>query len=72
MNGEQRRAAILEYLAEHFQANGYAPTIAQIGEAVGYRGKSGVMHHLDELEAQGRITRTPNTPRSIRLVERPL
>lgn len=70
MNGDQRRTAIFEYLAAHIESEGYAPTYRQIGTAIGYSPNSthAVSMHLDELEAQGLITRRPYSPRSIQIV----
>ena len=70
-NEDQRRIAILAYIAQHIESEGYAPTYRQIGTAIGYSANSthAVSGHLDKLEAQGLVARRFGSPRSIRLVK---
>ena len=35
-NGHQRRAAILAYIADHIESEGYPPTYREVGTATGY------------------------------------
>jgi repressor LexA len=53
--GETRRQAILDFITAHTEQEGYPPTMAQIGKAVGMGSKSTVHHHLSILIAEGRI-----------------
>jgi len=70
-NGDQRRTAIMTYITQHIESEGYPPTFSEIAVKVGYspQSKYSVSIHLDKLEKQGLITRTPRVPRSIRLVQ---
>ncbi|MGW7380719.1 LexA family protein [Streptomyces sp. NPDC054794] len=56
-------ACIRGFIAEH----GEAPTIAEIGAAVGMRSRASVHYQLRELEAKAAIAREPGRPRGIRL-----
>ena len=69
-DNNQRHADIMAYIAQHIESEGYPPTYRQIGIAIGYSANSihAVSMHLDELEAQGLITRRPYSPRSIQIV----
>lgn len=71
MNGTQRRAAMMTYIADHIEDEGYPPTMSQIAAAVGYSplSKQSVSNHLDELEAQGLLTRRQGSPRSIQITK---
>lgn len=61
-----RTAAILGYIREHVQCHGYAPTLAEIGAAVGMS-RQGARHHVEKLQAAGHLWRKRNVPRSITL-----
>jgi len=63
----ERQQAILAFIEEFMRENGYPPTYEEIRVALGISTKSLVNHHLDALEAAGRLSRAPNTPRGIRL-----
>ncbi|MBL8059104.1 MAG: transcriptional repressor LexA [Chthonomonas sp.] len=62
-----RQEAILKYLMEYSQNEGYPPSIREIGKKFAIGSLRGVTVHLDALERKGYITRA-NTPRSIRVV----
>lgn len=47
--------------------SGEAPSIAEIGRAVGMRSRASVHYQLGELQAKGAIVREPGRPRGIRL-----
>lgn len=64
-----RQQKVVEYLRDFIAANGYAPAMRQIGEAVGLTSPSSVKHQLQALENKGVLRRDPNVPRSIYLVE---
>ena len=65
LSGRQR--AMLAFIEGFVRENGYPPTYEEIRVALGISTKSLVNHHLDALEAAGRLSRAPNTPRGIRL-----
>ena len=68
-NKSNTQTAIMRYILAHFQAHNHAPTYLQIARAVGYKDKSGIYYHLNDLEAMGLITRKPGSPHSIRLTK---
>ena len=44
---------ILNYVNQFIQENGYAPSIREIGEAVGLRSTASVSYHLHQLQEKG-------------------
>lgn len=64
-----RQHIILAFIEEFLEENGYPPTYEEIRAALGFSTKSLVNHHLEVLEANGYLSRVPNTPRSIRLMQ---
>ena len=44
---------ILDYVNQFIQENGYAPSIREIGEAVGLRSTASVSYHLHQLQEKG-------------------
>ena len=44
---------ILEYVNEFVQENGYAPSVREIGAAVGLRSTASVSYHLHQLQEKG-------------------
>ena len=44
---------ILSYVNQFLQENGYAPSIREIGEAVGLRSTASVSYHLHQLQEKG-------------------
>ena len=47
------QARILAYIEQEIRTRGYAPSVREIGEAVGLKSTSTVHAHLNHLEAQG-------------------
>jgi repressor LexA len=58
---------ILRHIREAIVDRGEAPTVVEIGAAVGMTSRSSVVYQLRELEAKGAITRESRRPRGIRL-----
>ena len=46
---------ILEYVNQFSQANGYAPSVREIGQAVGLRSTASVSYHLRQLQEKGAL-----------------
>ena len=46
---------ILEYVNQFSQENGYAPSVREIGEAVGLRSTASVSYHLRQLQEKGAL-----------------
>lgn len=63
--GVQRRADIMEFVEGYIEANGYSPTLREIGEGVGISSPNSVRNHLHRLQDDGKIDITPNVARSI-------
>jgi len=63
----KRQRQILEFIMQHIQANGTAPTLRQIADAIGVSSLATIHEHLETLEAKGLIKRTAGKTRSIEL-----
>ena len=50
---------ILDYVNQFVQENGYAPSVREIGAAVGLRSTASVSYHLQQLQAKGSL-QSPN------------
>ena len=61
---------ILSFIAEFDRANGFPPTMREIGKAVGLSSSSSVTHQLNSLERNGHLRRNNNRARSIELLTR--
>jgi repressor LexA len=64
-----RQREILEFVNSHVDANGYPPTVREIGHAVGLTSPSTVHAHLARLESSGLIRRDPTKPRALEVIE---
>jgi repressor LexA len=62
-----KQEAMLAFIEEFVDENGYPPTYEEIKQGLNISTKSLVDYHLDVLENAACITRVPNTPRGIRL-----
>lgn len=56
--------AVLEYIKDTIGERGVAPSVREIGEAVGLRSTSSVQYNLNALEQAGYIERDPNLKRT--------
>lgn len=65
----KRQRQILEFITQFVQANGYAPTLKQIAEAMGLSSLATVHEHLTTLEAKGLLKRKAGRARAIQLEE---
>ena len=63
--------AIHTFLAERIEADGYAPSQAEIARAFGFKGVRAAQYHLEALEAAGVVERSPGRARSLRLRQLP-
>lgn len=64
-----RQSNILEFIRARVVQAGRAPTLEEIGQAMGLPNVSAVLKHVRSLEAKGRLTIEPNRSRGIRLVD---
>lgn len=64
-----KQAEILEFLTAYIEENGYAPSIREIGQAVGLKSTATVHYHLSELKRLGKIEMDELKKRTISLPE---
>lgn len=62
-----RQELVFACIRDHFTKHGRAPTVREIGRAVGISSTSVVLYHLGKLVKAGRIVRDFNTARAIEL-----
>lgn len=67
-HGDKMRRKIYAFLVRYVTKNGFAPSVREIGAAVGLKSTSTVNSHLWKLESEGKIVVRGNSPRAIRLV----
>lgn len=60
----ERQQEIYKYIIDYQSQWGFSPSIRDIGNAL-YISHTNVKRHLDNLERDGYIKRTPKIPRSI-------
>lgn len=63
---QRTRQRVLDYIASYQDEHGWAPTIREIGDAVGLASPSSVHGHLQVLRDRGELV-LGNGPRMIRL-----
>ncbi|MFZ5748238.1 MAG: LexA family protein [Pseudomonadota bacterium] len=63
--------AVLDYVRTHIERTGVAPTIREIGAAVGKRGIRVIYDSLDRLVAAGKLERARQRTRGLSLVDAP-
>lgn len=66
-----RQKQILDFITERIQAQGFPPTIREIGEKMGIRSTNGVNDHLKALERKGFLIREGLKSRALRPVHMP-
>ncbi len=70
MDLTKRQQEIFDFFRQYTEANGYPPTVRDIGKAVGLASSSTVHAHLANLEKRGLIRRDPTKPRALELLDR--
>jgi repressor LexA len=63
-----RQKKILETIQRSVSANGYPPSMREIGDTVGLASLSSVTHQLIQLEKMGYIRRDPKRPRAMEVL----
>ena len=66
---KKNQKTVLEFIRENINERGMAPSVREIGDAVGLRSTSTVQYNLNALEKAGYIIREPNLKRTIRLTD---
>jgi repressor LexA len=64
----RRQEQILQFIPEFGECNGYAPSMREIGQAVGLASTSAVAHQLSTLQSKGYLRRVPGRPRTVEVV----
>lgn len=64
----RRQHEILDYVRQHIDDHGYAPSFEEISERFGFRSLATVHEHLTNLERKGYIRRAHNESRAIEIV----
>ena len=64
------RLRILSYIVEYMEGHRYAPTRAEIAEAVGLNVRSSVQYHIESLVEDGYLERSVYRHRKIRPTQR--
>ena len=66
-----RQEMVLQFVRDAVRRHGYAPSIREIGEAVGLRSTSSVSHQLGVLQKKGYLQRHSGCPRTTELLAGP-
>ena len=69
--GVERRRRIVAFVASYHEANRRPPSIREIGQEIGVPNPGLVSYHLDRLEADGILSRSYNSARSVMLTQDP-
>lgn len=64
----KKQAIILDFIKQHIQRYGTAPTLRQIADSIGVSSLATVHEHLQTLEAKGLIKRNYGRTRSIKII----
>lgn len=65
-----KQQEVFDYIKDIIEERGIAPSVREIGRAVGLKSTSSVQYNLNALEDAGYILRDPNLKRTIRLCSR--
>ena len=69
LTGQQQR--VYDFLVEFFREHGFAPSLREIGQALGLANVNAVRGHVSALQKKGHITRQADKARSISIVRKP-
>lgn len=61
----------MEFVRRYVEEHGFAPSVREIGKAVGISSTRAVKYHLDILVREGLLERSPGQARSLRAAGRP-
>jgi repressor LexA len=67
----ERQERIIAFIREYRDEHGFPPTIREIGKAVGISSTSVVKYNLERLEEKGKLERSDEISRGLRLKETP-
>ena len=66
-----RREKILEFVRDYIDEHSFAPSVREIGRAVGINSTKAVKYHLDILVTEGLLKRTPRQARGLQTAHQP-
>ena len=69
MTLSERQVRILEFIETYLGEHDYPPTIREIGKAVGISSTSVVKYNLERLQDKGKIKRSGEVSRGLRLLD---
>ena len=69
-NANRKKEAMVAYIDEFIKTHGYSPTLKEIRKAVRQSSASVTHYWISKLEKEGRIERTHNMARNIRIKDR--
>ena len=65
----KKQLAVLNFLEDFIEENGYAPTYREIQAELGLASVSAVAEHIDNLVSKGVLKRTEGTARSLEVLD---
>ena len=65
----KRQKEILDFVREHLDREGYAPTLQEIGDRFGLSSPATVYKHVEQLVQKGYLRKAPHQGRGIQLVD---
>src|SRR4051794_39248069 len=63
------QAKVLAFVEQCLAEMGHPPTMREVAEHFGWSSTSTAQQHLEALNKKGRLTRTPRSPRSLRVTK---
>ncbi|MBF7125526.1 transcriptional repressor LexA [Pediococcus pentosaceus] len=68
-NISTKQLSVLEYIYKTVNAQGYPPTVREIGSAIGLSSTSTVHGHIDRLQKNGFLEKDPTKPRALEITK---
>ena len=65
----KKQLAVLDYLREFTETNGYSPSYREIMSGLGLSSVSAVAEHIDNLVEKGVLEKTPGKERSLTILD---
>lgn len=68
-NISTKQLSVMEYIYKTVNAQGYPPTVREIGSAIGLSSTSTVHGHIDRLQKNGFLEKDPTKPRALEVTK---